>query len=407
MTVSRVASLLLCLLIPVASARAQSAEDPSDHAQFRFGALRFSPFIVVKDVGVDTNVYNQADSEDPKQDATATFGPGLEYWLHFGAAHLAAKSDVTYTWFQTYADQRSTNTDNIATLTFFPYNRVSPFVDGLYLYGRVRPGFEIDSRSFRTDYGYGGGADIHATGKSTFRVEGHSRTLAFRDDQVFDGANLSQELNRTSTSAAVSFREDVTPLTTFVVKSEYQQDRFEFSPFRDANAWAVVPGLEFDPLALISGKVFVGYRHFDTLDASIPDYSGLVANVEASYHVHATQFAVKVARDVTYSYEQTQPYYVLTDIGLTVTQKITAHWDVTADGSRQWLGYRDVQGSAAVSGDRVDRSYRVGGGTGYTFSDSVRAGILVEYYHRASNELDLRNYNGLRMGGTFTVGLSK
>ncbi len=397
----------MCLLIPVASARAQGTEDPSERAKFRYGALRFTPFIVVSDVGVDTNVYNQADSENPKQDATATVGPGAEYWLHFGSARIAAKSDVTYTWFQTYADQRSTNTDNTATLTLFPYNRLSPFVDGLYLYGRIRPGFEIDQRSFRTDYGYGGGVDIRATGKSTFRVEGHQRTLSFRDDQVFDGANLSEELNRTGTSAGLSLRESLTPLTTLVVKGDYQQDRFEFSPLRDANSWAVVPGFEFDPLALISGKVFVGYRHFDTLDSVVPDYSGVVANVEAAYHLHATQFAFKVDRDVTYSYEETQPYYVLTDIGLTVTQKITTHWDLTADGSRQWLGYRQVEDGAAVNSDRVDNSYRVGGGTGYTLSDNVRIGVALDYYHRKSNELDLRNYNGLRVGGTFTVGLPK
>ena len=204
MTLPRVASLMMCLLIPVATARAQCPEDPSEQAQFRFGAFRFTPFMLVTDVGVDTNVYNQADSEDPKQDTTATLGPGLEYWLRLGQARIAAKSDVTYTWFQTYADQRSTNTDNVMKLTLFPYNRVSPFIDGLYLYGRVRPGFEIDSRSLRTDYAYGGGADIRATGKSTVRVEGHQRTLAFQDDQVFDGANLSQELNRTSTGGAVS-----------------------------------------------------------------------------------------------------------------------------------------------------------------------------------------------------------
>ena len=174
---------------------------------------------------------------------------------------------------------------------------------------------------------------------------------------------------------------------------------------RDADSWAVVPGFELDPLALISGKVFVGYRHFDTLDRNVPDYSGVVANIEAAYHLHATKLGVKVARDITYSYEQTQPYYVLTDVGLTVTQKITTHWDLTADGSRQWLGYRDVQDGAAVSSDRVDDSYRAGGGTGYTAGDKVRIGVVVEYYHRVSNQADLRNYNGLRLGGTFTVGL--
>ena len=83
-------------------------------------------------------------------------------------------------------------------------------------------------------------------------------------------------------------REALTPLTTFVVKTEYQEDRFEYSPVKDANGLAILPGFELDPLALISGKVFIGYRHFDALDPLVPDYQGLVGNVEATYRAHAT-----------------------------------------------------------------------------------------------------------------------
>ena len=103
-------------------------------------------------------------------------------------------------------------------------------------------------------------------------MEGHKRRLDFRDDQYFDGRNLSRALNRDMTSGAVSLREALTPLTTFVVKTEYQEDRFEFSPLKDANGLAILPGFELDPAALISGKVFVGYRHFDALDPAVPDY---------------------------------------------------------------------------------------------------------------------------------------
>ena len=95
----------------------------------------------------------------------------MEYWLHLGRARVAAKSDVTYTWFQQYADQRSWNTDNTGTLSL-PLNRLTPFADGIYLYGRVRPGYEIDTRSFRTESGYGGGLDMRVSAKSTIRVEG-------------------------------------------------------------------------------------------------------------------------------------------------------------------------------------------------------------------------------------------
>jgi Putative beta-barrel porin 2 len=396
---------MACLLASAVPAAAQSVlKDPSEAARFRIGGFRFTPFLAITDLGVDTNVYNESDSENPKQDTTATLGPGLEYWFRLGRARVAAKTDVTYSWFRQYSDQRSWNTDNSGTITL-PINRLSLFADGIYLHGRVRPGFEIDTRSFRTDAGYGGGLDMRVSAKSTVRVEAHKRSMDFKDDEFYNGTNLSRALNRDTTSGAVSLRQALTPLTTFVVKTEYLEDRFEFASLKDANAVAILPGFELDPLALISGKVFVGYRHYDALNPLVPDYSGLIGNVEATYHAHATKFLGKFNRDITYSYETSQPYYLLTDVGLEVTQRITTRWDIVGDVGHQWLGYRQLEVGTSVAEDRTDRSYRVGGGTGYRLGENVRVGVLVEYYHRSSNTRDLRQYNGLRMGGSFTYGL--
>jgi hypothetical protein len=60
---------------------------------------------------------------------------------------------------------------------------------------------------------------------------------------------------------------------------------------------------------------------------------------------------------------------------------------------------------ALAADDRTDRSYRVGGGTGYHLGEDARVGFSVEYYHRSSNTIDLRQYNGLRMGASLTYGL--
>ena len=396
---------MACLLASAVPAFAQNVlKDPSEAAKYRIGGFRFTPFLAITDIGVDTNVYNEADSENPKQDTTATLGPGLEYWFRLGRARVAAKSDVTYTWFHQYSDQRSWNTDNAGTITL-PLNRLSLFADGLYLHGRVRPGFEIDTRSMRTDSGYGGGLDMRVSAKSTVRVEAHARGLDFKDDEFFDGTNLSRALNRDSTTGAVSLRQALTPLTTFVVKTEYLEDRFVFASYKDANAVSVMPGFELDTLALISGKAFVGYRHYDALNPLVPDYSGLIGNVEATYHAHATKFLGKFNRDISYSYETTQPYYLLTDVGIEVTQRITTRWDIVGDAGHQWLGYRQVDVGALAADDRTDRSYRVGGGTGYHLGEDARVGFSVEYYHRSSNTVDLRQYNGLRMGASLTYGL--
>ncbi len=399
---------LLACLLPILSATSALAQDvvrdPSENARFHLGVIRFTPFLALANIGVDTNVYNQLD--DPKQDFTMTMGPGADYWLKLGRGRLEARSAVTYTWFQTYGDQRALNTENRAKLSL-PLNRLVPFVDGLYDYGRRRVSYEIDARALSTDWGYGGGLDVRATAKSTIRLEGHGERLRF-DDEFFLGTSLQESLSRNVTTGAVSLREALTPLTTFVVQTEYEQDRFLYSADKDADGVKVMPGFEFDPLALIGGRVFIGYRRFRTLTAAVPDFTGLIADVAADYRTHATRFAVKFSRDVTYSYEEVNPYYVLTDTGLRVTQKVTRRWDIVGNLGRQWLSYKTDSGVVATgTEDRLDRSYFAGGGLGYQLGEAVRVGVEANYYHRTSNTYEFRGYDGLRVGGSFTYGLSR
>jgi opacity protein-like surface antigen len=402
--VSRWFLLALALLAPVSAAAQSAPSDPSENARFHFGGIRFTPFLAITEVGVDTNVYHEF--EDPKRDTTATFGPGVDYWFRLGRARVAAKSDVTYTWFETYTDQRSFNTDHNVKLSL-PLNRLTPFVDGELLRGRTRPSYEIDSRSFRTESAYGGGIDVRVTGKSIVRLEGHHRDLDFRADEFFIDTSLREALNRTSDSGALSFREALTPLTTLVVMTEYENQQFTYSSFKDAHGLRIMPGFELDPFALISGKVFVGYHRFNVLDPTVPDYQGLVANVEANYDTHATRVSLAVKRDVTYSYQTTEPYYLLSDITGQVIQKVTTRWDLMGRLGRQWLGYRQVELAGSSTMPREDRGYHVGGGVGYQLGENVRLGMNVDYYRRTSNQQQLREYDGVRVGGSFTYGLSR
>jgi hypothetical protein len=322
-----------------------------------------------------------------------------------GRARIEAGSDLTYTWFHTYSDQRSFNTDNHGKLSI-PANRLTPFVDGLYDTGRRRVSYEIDSRSYSTDTLFGGGLDVRVTAKSTLRFEGHHGTVTFKQDEFFDGANLADSLNRHGNATAVSWHEAVTPLTNFVVQTEYTQDRFDSSPIKDSNGLRIMPGFEFAPAALIGGRVYVGYRKFNAIDSAVPDFQGLVADVNANYRMQATRFDVTFSRDITYSYEATAPYYVLSAVGLKVVQKITHHWDVLGNVGRQWLGYEEVQVAGVPAGDpRQDRSYYVGGGAGYEFSDDFRVGVNANYYGRTSNTVTFNHYNGLRVGAAISYGL--
>jgi hypothetical protein len=404
---SRCIAACICalgLLLPRGAAAQTAASDPSENARFQFGPLRFTPFLAITEIGVDTNVFNEA--LEPQRDTTATFGPGAEYWIRAGRARVSAKSDVQYNWFRDFSNQRSLSTNNDLKIEF-PMARLTPFVDGIFDHGRVRPGYEIDTRAFRTESGVGGGVDVGLTAKTGVRLEAHRRRLKYREDEFFFGNSLQETLNRRTDSLGLSWRQKLTPLTTFTVLSEYEKERFDVETSRDAKGVRVMPGFEFDPFALIGGKVFVGFRSFDTTDPLLPNYRGLVADVEANYRTHATRFDIRVQRDVDYSAEMLEPYYLLTDAGVKVTQKVTQRWDVVGAASRQWLDYQRIEGLViSEAPSHSDHGYRLGGGVGYLLGNSVRVGVDVAYYKRNS-PLALREYDGVRVGGSFTYGLTR
>ncbi len=98
----------------------------------------------------------------------------------------------------------------------------------------------------------------------------------------------------------------------------------------------------FKPFALIDGTVALGYRNFETLSPLVPDFGGFVAQVDLGYTLRATRFGGTYDRDVTYSFQNTEPYYLQTDWELNVMQKITTTWDVVGRFGHYRLDYEIV-----------------------------------------------------------------
>ena len=267
-----------------------------------------------------------------------------------------------------------------------------------------RPGYEIDSRARRRDKTFGLGSTVRLSAKTSFALTAKRADYKFDEDQRYQGIDLATQLNRRSDTETFDLRFRLTPLTTFVVRPEGVQDRFDSEPLRNANSFSVMPGFELRPQALISGEAFVGVKQFNTFDASLPDYTGVVANVKVKYTVAATRIALGVSRDLTYSYKVQQPYYALTDTNVEVTERITHVWDVVGRVSRQTMAYQNV--TTAIRADRVDHSWMAGAGVGYRFGDTLRLGFDANYYRRTVDQLTgSGNYEGLRAGASISYGL--
>ncbi len=396
-----IALALVCLGAAIPAAHAQDETDPYTATRFHLGPLGFTPSIALSNLGTDDNVFNA--SSDPKKDTTAAIGPAADIVLRAGRSRLSGKASGQYLYFQEYDSQRSWNT-NLDGTWRFPMVRITPFVLGSRSNTKDRPGYEIDSRARRVDRTTGFGTDVRLSSKTKVVLTGKRSWFKYDDNQQFLGIDLGDRLNRRSDSEQVQARFQLTPLTTFVVRGDAVQDRFDVADVRNTDSYSVMPGFELRPQALISGEVFVGIRRFATLSDALPDSTGLVASVKAKYALAATRIGLNVARDITYSYEALQPYYALTDIGGDVTQRITRGWDVVVRASRQSMAYKNVVTAVALP-TRTDRSWMGGGGIGYRVGDTLRLGFDANYYRRTVDLNETRSYQGLRLGASISYGL--
>jgi hypothetical protein len=393
----------VCLgLAAAAAAQGQDSDDPFDTARFRLGPIRFTPVIELTSLGRDSNVFNEAD--DPKGDTTAALGPGVQLWMHPGSTRFSGKFSGQYLYFKQYSTQRAWNTSNEGKWEF-PLAHIAPFIGGRYINTRERQGYEIDSRSRRRDAGATIGSSVRFSGKTSVVASYQRQDVKYDESETFLGAELAQELNRTEQRTDLELRYAATPLTTFVVRSEIGKDRFQTVSLRDSDSVRVMPGFELKPLALISGEIFVGYRHLSALDARVPDFTGVVAAVKAKYTRDATRFEVKVDRDLAYSYAVTRPYYALLDAGLTVTQRVGLSWEIVGRGSRQTLAYRLA--AADVGQHTTDRGHIFGGGVGYRVGEGLRLGLDANYATRRSEIEGRRDFEGLRVFGSVAYGIQQ
>jgi hypothetical protein len=395
-----IAPLTLLLCLAGVDASAQERLDPAASARFRLGPVGFTPVIELRNVGVDSNVFNEPAAGEPQSDFTATLAPGIKSWLRVGRARLSAEQRVGLVYFQRFDSQRSVNADGLYRLEV-PLARVTPYVSHTLLYTRDRPGFEIDVRARRTESTVAAGADVEVGSRLSTGIAVRRGRHEYSAHETFQGAYLRELLNRDFESIELVVRHKATPLTTLVLLGESRRERFDESPVRDVDSVRIMPGVEFDQFAIISGKGFVGFRRMDFRSPDVPDFAGLVASGDLGYRLlGTTRFDLNLLRDIAYSYQVDEPYYVQTGATLSVTQVVKAGWDVVGRVGRQRLAYERRAG-AVVVGDRVDGVWIVGGGAGYRFSQGLRLGINVDSYRRRSDSAR-REYDGLLVGSTVT-----
>jgi len=387
------------LVAAVVSPLVAFAQDPPSNVRMRIGPLYINPTLSLTNAGKDTNVFN--DSKDPQEDFTVTVSPGTDLWLRVGPTSVQGNIKEDIVWFQKFASERSAN--NSYSLSWsVPLNRLNLRPTWSYTNSRDRPGYEIDARAEHTNVVYGASIDYRLFTKTSIGVDGRRASTNFAEGTTFQGTDLHTELSPVTTSAAVNIKHQLTPLTSLTVAGSLSQDRFKLDPARDTDSMAVTMSMRFDPAALLKGNVNIGYRDFKPASPDLPGFKGSTMAVDLAYTLLGmSKFAFNANRDVQYSYDINQPYYVQTTLGGSVSQQIFGPVDVVVRGATGRLEYRDRAGAVVAAANRVDRIQQYGGGLGYHLGRDMRVGVNADYSTRLS-ALDTRHYQGWTYGVAIT-----
>ena len=265
--------VVVCLAAPVA------AQDlAADTAPFHLGPVGLRPRVSLTDVGIDTNVYNTANR--PTRDVTATLVPGLTATLPIKRALLTSKADFELLYFKDSTDQRSASVSLDGRLDV-PLGLISPFVYGGQANTNQRPNTEIDARVGQRINTFAAGATVRFGSRTSMDLNGERKMTEY-DRVTIAGVGLAQALNRETGTGQVAFRVVLTPLTTLLVRSEFIQERFDESPFRDTDSVSGMAGFELRPFALVSGKALVGYRSMTSVTGELPPFRAAPADFMAS-----------------------------------------------------------------------------------------------------------------------------
>jgi hypothetical protein len=396
-----VLSTALALSLAPHLAAGQTLGDPAASAQIQAGPVGLTPRFALRNIGVDTNVFNSVD--DPQRDFTFYAVPGLDAFLRAGRVRLTSRTQLGFSYFHVADSQRSADLTEEARADV-DLIHFAPFVTAGYARTRQRFSPEIDERvaQFRTSVSYG--VRVLMLSKLELAVESRHEQLDVGETE-FGNPQLAQALNRASSDISVTGRLELTSLTSLVVRTGVRRDGFEFTDLRDSSTFFVLPGIEFEPLALLSGRASLGLQHFSTERPDLPDVTGMMASIDLGYVFRdTTRLGGRLSRDVGYSFEPTQPFFIGTAAMFEATQSVAPSWTITGRIGRTTLTYRSVgELPDADAPRRQDVVLTYGAAVSRRLSRQLQVGVDADWNRRRS-PLSTRGYRGFRMGGFLTYG---
>lgn len=395
---------ILCLSATVSYAQQDPpSTDPLEGMPIRIGPVGLSPTLTITNFGIDDNVFN--DPDNPERDFTMTVTPRVQARLRNGRTLWSGALSTGLVYYKKFDDERSIDYGADGRVDV-DLDWFRPYALAQILDTRERLNVELDVRAPRTQTTVAGGGRAILSPKTGFVFDVRHAGVRFAEGVRFEGVPLSQVLNSGLSSISGGVELYLTPLTTFAVSAAREQQRFDEAPDRNSNTFRIMPTIRMNAPAIITGSLAVGYRSFKPVSPELPDYSGLVMQGALSHtFFERTKVDLFLSRDVQYSFELNEPYYLNTGFRVVVTQQVREDLDLKLTGGRDRLDYRAEEAVADALPDveRTDRADLIDFGVGYRYRPELRLGFDVEFARRSSERLG-RDYSRTRFFGSMTYG---
>ena len=143
---------------------------------------------MLRDIGVDSNIRNDADN--PMQDFTLTAEPRLRAELPVGSTLLSGFASAGFVYYATYKSEQSINR-RFGGRFEGTSSRLRPFFAASFNHSNERSGYEIDARVLRRETSLSAGAEFKLTGITSVTGEYRHSTQRYGDDERILDAALS------------------------------------------------------------------------------------------------------------------------------------------------------------------------------------------------------------------------
>jgi hypothetical protein len=303
-----------------------------ERALWNLGPFKINPYLRLS-AGYDNNIYAAVGETAPISDFVATVSPQFNIYLPVrDSLLLSFFLGPQYVYFAETKKERALNNNYSSSFRLLIFNRFVLSAAYDFAKTKSRISTEINRRIVEQSNSYGGSISFETARQTSIGISSSLRRYRYEDVTLPDSpVPLSNALNRDERNARLRFYYKIFSDSFFFVDFGYTVYKFTTpeASFRDSHSYQIYTGVQFPLLGRTKGTLSLGYKKFLPQDKSLKMYYGLVGDTNLEYRLGRFGLRLQYTRDVPFSYEPNNIYYIDNRIGagLSFYMSQSTRWD--------------------------------------------------------------------------------